>query len=455
MSEDRFKYFSVKILHSELLLEFVLLEDFVRFLQTHRISTIFKLLNETNEVSHFAVSYKGGLMRQDSEGFENIEDYLVSRRENFPTSESFYISKKLGYKNYQEYKIALESGIENIEDFILMKSKGFIEGYAEWNKNKSFEPVFANPFELLRFALENNFENYTELKSGFEKGFKNGGIFRIATAKGFSNFADYAEAEKFGVQSFNELNKIRSNNIRDINDYHNYLDLELIKTEDTTHDQRVLQIILSKLPDGRKVSINKLIEYYTKELENYIYPDTGEMPKWFTLGFDGKESIVKFLTFNNAVKKYGHYDNDGEYFETKVIQSRTVIIDGSNVAFNSISKKEAKAKIENVILVVNELKKRGFTAITVIADASLRYRIEDKDRLQELKKLVNFIEAPAENQADIFILQLVKKEHCLLISNDVFRDWKLLDPWIALNIDYYRISFMIKEDTVLLPDLDK
>ncbi|QQS31519.1 MAG: hypothetical protein IPM47_18015 [Sphingobacteriales bacterium] len=48
-----------------------------------------------------------------------------------------------------------------------------------------------------------------------------------------------------------------------------------------------------------------------------------------------------------------------------------------------------------------------------------------------------------------------KKEHCLLISNDVFRDWKLLDPWIALNIDYYRISFMIKEDTVLLPDLDK
>lgn len=91
----------------------------------------------------------------------------------------------------------------------------------------------------------------------------------------------------------------------------------------------------------------------------------------------------------------------------------------------------------------------------MIADASLRYRIEDKDRLQELKKLVNFIEAPAENQADIFILQLVKKEHCLLISNDVFRDWKLLDPWIALNIDYYRISFMIKEDTVLLPDLDK
>ena len=110
---------------------------------------------------------------------------------------------------------------------------------------------------------------------------------------------------------------------------------------------------------------------------------------------------------------------------------------------------------DNVIRLVKELRNRGFNDISIIADASLRHRIEDKDKLNELKKMVEYQEAPAENPADIFIIQYVKQEHCLLVSNDLFRKWKKLDPWVAQNIDYYRIAFMIKEDMVLLPDLDK
>jgi len=43
--------------------------------------------------------------------------------------------------------------------------------------------------------------------------------------------------------------------------------------------------------------------------------------------------------------------------------------------------------------------------------------------------------------------------HCLLLSNDTFQEWKAHDPWVAENIDFYRLSFLINQDSVLLPDV--
>jgi len=63
------------------------------------------------------------------------------------------------------------------------------------------------------------------------------------------------------------------------------------------------------------------------------------------------------------------------------------------------------------------------------------------------------MEAPAERAADLFIISYVRQQHCLLLSNDTFREWKTQDPWVAENIDFYRLSFMINQDTVLLPDV--
>ncbi len=457
MGEETHKYFSVKILHSELLLEFTKLREFIRFLQTQRINTVFKVINDQEEVTHFAVSYKGGLMRQATEGFESLEDFNIATRERYPDAVSFYTAHKMGYKNYTEYKIAIEAGIGSHDEFKIMKEKGFVEGYTEWKASASTGSLaFANPFELYKHAMDKQFENYAEFKTAAEKGFESGNIYRAAISKGFVSFADFEFALHMGIDNSTELTIIRKNKIRDRDDYLHYLDLECLKETECKHDQRVLLTILSKLPDGRKVSINKLDELLVKALKEYQYSDTNEMPYWFTTGFEGRESLVDFLTKHVAVKKYGHYDTDGEFFETKSIQSRSVVIDGSNVAFNNAgNSNNAKARIENVILVVEELKKRGFTQITVIVDAALRYRLEDKDRLPELKEMVEYLEAPAESPADIFILQVVKHEHCLLVSNDIFREWKIQDPWVAQNIDYYRMSFMIKDDKVLLPDLDK
>jgi hypothetical protein len=42
-----------------------------------------------------------------------------------------------------------------------------------------------------------------------------------------------------------------------------------------------------------------------------------------------------------------------------------------------------------------------------------------------------------------------------MVSNDQFREWKALDPWIEDNIDYYRLTFRITDSLVLLPELEK
>ena len=125
------------------------------------------------------------------------------------------------------------------------------------------------------------------------------------------------------------------------------------------------------------------------------------------------------------------------------------------MAHNSKGNGQSKAYVGNMIRLVEELKKRGFTEITIISDASLKHKLADGERLNKLKEMVEYTVAPAENPADIFIIQYVKRHRCLLVSNDTFHEWKIKDPWTAENVDYYRISFMINNDGVLLPDLDQ
>ncbi|MGE0638334.1 MAG: hypothetical protein AB7P01_17955 [Bacteroidia bacterium] len=453
---EKYNYFAVNLIHSEHLLEFTALKDFNRFLITQKQSTIFVLNNSDGKAEHFAISYKGGLLRQATEGFKTLEDYNESLRDQFPDSESFYSARQMGYKSYADYKLVSEAGITNADDYKAMKEKGFAEGFAEWKAAAgSDSEKYSNVYEFYKDAVAKGFESYAEFNKATKNGFADGHAYKIALAKGFETNDDFNLAIKLGIDTGNELEFVRKNNLRDRADYLRFLDLELFRKSGCKHDQCVTIVMLSKLPQNKKISINKLEELLAREIATYHYSDTKALPPWFTIAYNGKQSFVDFLLNNNFVKKYGHYDNDGEYFETKALQDRKVVIDGSNVAHNSQGNQNSKPYALNVIRLVRELKRKGFTDISVIADASLRHRIEDKENLNELKKIADYSESPAETPADIFILNYIKHHHCLLISNDLFREWKKLDPWIALNIDYYRFTFMIKEDVVLLPDLDK
>ena len=89
----------------------------------------------------------------------------------------------------------------------------------------------------------------------------------------------------------------------------------------------------------------------------------------------------------------------------------------------------------------------------IIADASLRHKLGDASRIKELGEIAKYEIAPAATTADVFLITHVKARHCLLLSNDTFKDHKLEDSWVANNIDYYRLTFMITDGEVIMPDL--
>jgi hypothetical protein len=124
------------------------------------------------------------------------------------------------------------------------------------------------------------------------------------------------------------------------------------------------------------------------------------------------------------------------------------------VAHGSPGKHREKPTVRNMLLMVDFLKAKGFTDITVFSDAALRHRLEETELLKDIKAQCTYRETPAETAADLFLIAFVKRHHCLIVSNDTFREWKMQDSWVAENMDYYRLSFLIKGAEVLMPDLD-
>lgn len=455
-----FDYYKVKKLNSEFLLEFIEISDFQRFVDSHQLKSLFLLTNEFNEITHFATSYKGGLLQQNTLGFNTLEDYNVAMKSSFPNASSFYEAKQNGYTNFEDYNLVKECGIDDKDTYLKMKGLGYIDGFKDYvqlkpeNENNSNIVKLENPYQLYVEAVNNGFENYQNFKEARSKGFKNATTFSIALSKGYDNFKEYEAGQNKGFLNFNEYNTATELKVRDREDLIKFLDLESQKERAQLHDQRVLLIILSKLQQGKKVSINKIRELLEKGIEEFNYTNTNQLPDWFTKGLENKEALINYFNTNEFIKEYGIYDSDGEYFETKKIQDRKVVIDGSNVAHNSRGNANSKATFSNILFMIEDLKKRGFTEITIMSDASLKHKVSDKEKLEEIKAQCEYLEAPAEIQADIFIIKYVKMHHCLLVSNDIFREWKNQDPWVALNIDFYRLSFMITNEKVIIPDLD-
>ena len=127
------------------------------------------------------------------------------------------------------------------------------------------------------------------------------------------------------------------------------------------------------------------------------------------------------------------------------------VIDGANVAY--IERDEADApKVSNLMEVRSTLVEMGFKVI-IIVDASLRYQIDDSERLESLldKQIVR--QAPADSDADYFIIELAKEMDALVVSNDEFEQYREENPWIEER----RVPLMIVNGHVELykPILEK
>ena len=460
MRKEQYNYFSVKVQSMAARLEFESLTDMCRFADTNQVNNIFILRGEKSEDDFFALYHNACLLLHNTNGFKTLENYLTAQEKGFPNAAVYYDSAELGYTKHEDYLLVKESGISDLATFETMRKKGYMLGYTTFKeleasipKPYELETSINNPYELYSHAKLHNFEDCSKLIEAFAKGFTDANLYTAAKELGFPTHADFIDAGKRGFRTFADLKLSNDTGIRDSQDLLRHIDLEYVKKGTTTHDQRVLLIVLSKIEQGKKISLNKLGAILKTNIESYKYEDTTEMPKWFTIGMNDVNELTNFLEKSEHVKLYGTYNVDGEFFEINKMQDRSIVLDASNVAHNSVGRVDKKVYANNLVLMIDFLKEKGFTDIIVIADASLRHKVEDNAILEKVKKMCTYLESPRETQADIFILQYVKINHCLLVSNDTFREWKVQDPWAAENVDFYRLSFIIKGNEVLMPDL--
>jgi hypothetical protein len=452
------KYFEADIPNPGLSLQFSTMDEFVRYIVFYNPTVLFILKKE--EQQYFACMQQGIFVGYPTLGYHTIEDYKASVKGGFTEAFLFYEAKAQGYLTFHDYQLVKEAGIADISVFEKIKAQGYLDGYQEFKAlQNDMHPLkgreaIVNPYLLYNYATTKGFRDYQHFKTAMEVGFADAHHYNSAMEKGYKNCADYEEGLHKGFLTGIVYYGAMDKKIRDIQDLQKFEELSELEKSAENHDERILISVISKLPQGKKVSINKLHELFSDALDLCKYADTNELPVWLTRSLYSMGDIARFLMSKDNAKKFGIYDAEGEYFETKQFNQRKVVLDGSNVAHAARGNSKAIPMVGNMVKVVNKLKEKGFTEITIIADASLRHRLADKERMEELEHICDYRIAPAETAADVFLIEFVKTEGCLLVTNDIFREWKLRDKWVAENIDYYKMAFMIEGDKVLMPDLD-
>ncbi len=105
--------------------------------------------------------------------------------------------------------------------------------------------------------------------------------------------------------------------------------------------------------------------------------------------------------------------------------TRPIIVDASNVArYNAdpLSLQTAP-RVLHLKLMRDYLLRRGYFPVSLIADANLRYHVDDKAAYLELIENHIVRETPPGTSADEVLLQEARAQNVPLVTNDRFSDW--------------------------------
>lgn len=122
-----------------------------------------------------------------------------------------------------------------------------------------------------------------------------------------------------------------------------------------------------------------------------------------------------------------------------------MIIDASNIAHH-----QNKAIMKRIIEAIKAVKKLGFKPI-VVADASLKHKIDDEEKYKEYIKRGVIKEVPAGTNADHYILKLAEEEDAKILSNDNFREFR--DEF--KNIDSRRVPYTFENNKIVIGKIPK
>ena len=123
-----------------------------------------------------------------------------------------------------------------------------------------------------------------------------------------------------------------------------------------------------------------------------------------------------------------------------------IVVDGNNVV--KTEKTREKYSVNKLIQLYNELQKKyKFEKVIIFISAALKYDVHDFDDLKPLIKKKVVRETPAGVSDDYFVIQFAIKDNALILTNDLFRDWKEKYPELKNEIQKRSVTFMIDPNT--------
>jgi len=456
---------------------------FIKYAESVAVKFIFYIENRradkedtTEEISDrvFYFPVENIIYKIQSAGYSFLEDYAEALKNGFIKACEFYDARKKGCFTFPEYKQLMELDINDMEEFALAQKGGFVKGFDEFKKKfDEYRKVkttsiipdsLKNPVLLMQYASDKGFHNYRDFEKVYDLGFPDVYIYNEAVAKGFKSSSGFYSAVQAGFNDSKDYEDAKKLSILTRQEYDHYKYFKNNGTKGLSCDELVLLEVIKQEENGSIISLKNLKKKLDAEQEKYkiSFPHNGEsgrdkevkvIPLWYTQNLAKDENIKKFLLQNCDVRKNGFFDGDKETFEIFRISKVKAYIDASNVTRHSNDEFRNNAKFSNLKLVVDELKSKGFSNIVAIADASLRHHTSDYSVLNQIKKEIEYHEVPSHTSADEFLIENARREKCLIISNDTFNDWKIKDKWIANNIDFMRIPFLIAEGKVTMPAL--
>ena len=467
--KQKFSYFEItgKLEFPSVEMKFA--DDFARFAEAMKVTSIFKTTDQNNrEESWFLLLADATFFKLKSQGYTDLNDLAEALEMGFPNAEEFYEARKGNFMNYGEYIECKKAGITDRGLLLNAQKGGFIENFDHFKEILSDAKIipdgvvknqFNSAIEVYKYANQKGFKEYNEFQKAFFAGFPDKALFEIAAKVGFSYAEDYIKATKAGFPTASQYNEAVTLDIKTGHEFIRYVNLHKEAADKYGFDELELIREIKKIENGRKLSLKRLNELLQEVLEkNKTATDEHghkKIPGWFICKIKNPDDIARLLCESEEAKKIGHYDKEGEFYEVSRISDKIIYLDGSNVAYSSMDREAGfKPMYRNILLMAEKLKSLRFTEIFVIADSSLRHIVTDSPLLDKVKNTVKYLESPSHTSADEFLLQKVKTENCFLVSNDTFKEWRLKDPWIAMNIDRIRVPFMLINDEVSLPILE-
>jgi Zc3h12a-like Ribonuclease NYN domain len=122
------------------------------------------------------------------------------------------------------------------------------------------------------------------------------------------------------------------------------------------------------------------------------------------------------------------------------------VVDGSNLAWARTTD-DGLPRLDNVVLVRTALAERGYQAVIVV-DAALRHQLgrHDAGELERQVAAQEVIQAPAETDADQWVLSIADHHGAPVVSNDRFDEYRTSFPWLSER----RVAVVLVQHAALL-----